>query len=679
MSLYQSLNTHRNEVRLITILPQAFTTSRRAPVECRLQTYCLDDEHLTLAYKEYLRDPVAPNVWDNPKLQARKISPGEELGEWIHLEDPCEDATISLPEFRYVWGDFLALSYTWGDPSISREIIVNGIPLMVTQNVEACLRELRSKHYIQKGWKLWIDAICINQEDIIERASQVPRMREIYTKAWTPIIWLGEQTEDSDDALDLLVTLARDYSSRDGVNRLTNVLQHNAEHFGKGRWRALNSIICRRYWGRLWIIQEAALGRKTMPVLCGGRTLAWSYFSLAFRLLNNTDEVINTYITNELKDVNLSFDYQLWANLNTVNEIQVLQDDHMNRRRSGMYRQLELSRTVSATDPRDKVYGLLGLMDESVAGLIKPDYTSTVAGVYRSFALAVIKGTGSLDTLRHCPSTDRSLFPSWVPDWRPMQAATPLTISDTAFNTSRSSAAIVHPIDNSQLLCCKGFILDRIDGMGNMWAKAWSPEFIAQSRGTANAYGTFEASRAAIWKSLVACNRITSVPLTPDLEKDFALLLATPAIAMLDLPVGSPLRTLVKSNVFKWCVDSLKGGADFIVAGRCIEEYLQKEVEPKDIDVVNLRDALMQRDRVGLYRRLITTERGYVGMALDTVEQGDAVAVILGCSMPMVLRKQAGQTSGNVRWRIIGECYVHGIMNGEAMGLGVEIQDIILS
>lgn len=166
-------------------------------------------------------------------------------------------------------------------------------------------------------------------EGFVERADQVKRMREIYTRAWTPIIWFGKQEKGSDDALDLLVILANEYSSRDGVNRLTGALHRNAQHFGVGRWRALNEIVCRRYWRRLWILQEAALGRYTTPVLCGERTLCWGQLARAFRTLVNTDEIINTYIANELKDASLSLDLAIWPNLGTVQEIQFYQDSEL--------------------------------------------------------------------------------------------------------------------------------------------------------------------------------------------------------------------------------------------------------------------------------------------------------------------------------------------------------------
>ena len=241
----QSLDD-QNEIRLITILPLSPGDPESAPIECRLKAFSLIDECLTPAYKQYLIDKDAPGAWKDPRPHSEQPDHSDGLSDWIHVAHPDENATTLLPEFRYEWGDFMALSYTWGDQRNVREVLVNGHRLLITQNLDACLRALRTKHYVKDGWMLWIDALSINQKDIIERAGQVKRMREIYAKAWTPIIWLGEQAEGSDMALDLIITLSSDYASRDGINRLTRTLHWNPQQFGKGCWCALNDIICRR-------------------------------------------------------------------------------------------------------------------------------------------------------------------------------------------------------------------------------------------------------------------------------------------------------------------------------------------------------------------------------------------------------------------------------------------------
>jgi hypothetical protein len=73
------------------------------------------------------------------------------------------------------------------------------------------------------------------------------------------------------------------------------------------------------------------------------------------------------------------------------------------------------------------------------------------------------------------------------------------------------------------------------------------------------------------------------------------------------------------------------------------------KVDPCKINASHLRTALMQKDRVGERRRTVTTKRGYVGMVREAVEDGDEIAVLLGCSMPIVLRKAASD-GGHIRW-----------------------------
>ena len=251
---YQALNHGLDEIRLVTLLPLASDTPQSAQVECHLEKYGIDNGQYTAAYRNYLQSEDTPGAWINPRAPSDRLSEHSEQDAWLHVMSPDVDLEKDLPDFRYHWSDFMALSYTWGDPDNCREILVNGHSLKVTQNVEAGLRVLRSKPYVKAGWKFWIDAICFNQRDLKERASQVRRMREIYSKAWTPLVWLGEQGEGTDNALNLVALLASDYSSPDGVIRLTNDLHRNAEYFGKGSWRALYEIIIRPYWRRLWIL-----------------------------------------------------------------------------------------------------------------------------------------------------------------------------------------------------------------------------------------------------------------------------------------------------------------------------------------------------------------------------------------------------------------------------------------
>jgi Heterokaryon incompatibility protein (HET) len=99
---------------------------------------------------------------------------------------------------------YFGLSYVWGDASAQKEIEVDGKIVQVGQNLYEALRALREIPEIQMGTRVWIDALCINQQDIEERDVEVKRMADIYTRSLRVISWLGEEKDYSDDGVDFL-------------------------------------------------------------------------------------------------------------------------------------------------------------------------------------------------------------------------------------------------------------------------------------------------------------------------------------------------------------------------------------------------------------------------------------------------------------------------------------------
>ena len=102
--------------------------------------------------------------------------------------------------------DYEALSYTWGSLTDLRCIFVDGYEVKVSANLEIALRYLRSPDETRT---LWIDALCINQEDTAERNAQVPRMYTIYSKARTVLAWLGEPGADGVEGMELMAKFGR--------------------------------------------------------------------------------------------------------------------------------------------------------------------------------------------------------------------------------------------------------------------------------------------------------------------------------------------------------------------------------------------------------------------------------------------------------------------------------------
>ncbi|KAM4058885.1 heterokaryon incompatibility protein [Hirsutella rhossiliensis] len=305
--------------------------------------------------------------------------------------------------------DFEALSYTW-----------------VGRNLLSALRALR---YTDRPRYLWIDALCINQDDDKEKSREVQRMRHIYEQAANVVLWLGEAADGSDDAMDLAAS-----------QTLGNVLQGTDQH-----WSALTSLVRRAWWKRIWCLQELVSSRWSPIVMCGTKTVSWLKMS-------DTHAAIRGQYTSGVK---LRIFYLLYITV-----------------------------AWEATDARDKIFGLVGLCDPEDRAALVPDYSLSARQVYEMTARHLMKE--SLNCLcLNAGSTRTEIFdgplPSWIPDWSSAQSP-PLwkpgcyQASCTASNV-RQRPAMIESEDANAVRIAGGF-LDYISDISNVVFAddAWSKE-----------------------------------------------------------------------------------------------------------------------------------------------------------------------------------------------------------
>lgn len=243
---YKPLDSSLNELRLLYIEPlEAGLEPVESIVNCSLRHVSLNvytEEAIQHA------KPAHPQSLTGSSFWAEKLAKYSGLGLdafYAAIRDMvCE------PNYgRWEWGDFCALSYTWGSPGDTREIIVDGRKLQVGQNLEAFLRHMRADLTNGKRTGIWIDAICINQQDIDERNTEVKRMGDIYQGASFVIAWLGQETDDSTKALRLLNTISKyNLGSLEDWNSFKVAFRENAEYFEHGAWRSLYNFLNRPYW-----------------------------------------------------------------------------------------------------------------------------------------------------------------------------------------------------------------------------------------------------------------------------------------------------------------------------------------------------------------------------------------------------------------------------------------------
>jgi hypothetical protein len=172
-----------------------------------------------------------------------------------------------------------ALSYTWGNPDDTRKIQLDGQELSVTANLEEALRSLRHGAGGKERHKVfWVDAICINQQDIQERSQQVPRMRRVFETAEGVIVWLGRETSES--------AMAMDFLNQNSEHLVNGKAEFKAEGSHTKEWSAFrDGLVFKPWWSRLWIVQEVAVARHIM-VVCGSKCVPWNVLISAYILVS---------------------------------------------------------------------------------------------------------------------------------------------------------------------------------------------------------------------------------------------------------------------------------------------------------------------------------------------------------------------------------------------------------
>jgi len=304
-----------------------------------------------------------------------------------------------------------ALSYVWGTAISPKRALVNGCPMRVTVNLDMGLRRLR---LCDSPRTLWIDALCINQSDIQERSQQVRHMATIYGRANEVVLWLGELPA----ILDLLLpadgyTVWVCHVVRDYLAALAKSKQHSTEPPSAQHVFQIMTHICSLPWfGRLWIIQEFALAKSDPIVVLGSQTMSWYSFYKA------TDTILDMRY-----GIESQLEAALFSRFDAVTDrICALSQIRQQRQRQGLFSCLFKSRYAMATDPRDKVYGLLGLCKPRASTQITLDYNCSVQQVFAEATVASVIETSSLAYLRYPPHTPQDVastpgMPSWVMDF----------------------------------------------------------------------------------------------------------------------------------------------------------------------------------------------------------------------------------------------------------------------
>ncbi|KAL3417678.1 heterokaryon incompatibility protein [Phlyctema vagabunda] len=532
-----------------------------------------------------------------------------------------------------------ALSYAWGSTSKPRTILCENKNLAVTESLFAALKHIR---FPDKRRIIWADAICINQDLDAEKNHQVGLMAKIYSHAQQTLVWVGEDINNvAERALDYITRLDTYLSNNipkyrnatkpvdiSFVNQ-NDLSQHTRLSLSQ-EWlpdlcKNTGPLLTLPWFRRLWIVQEVALATLV--------ELRFGNVSLPFEKLMRVLVVMVVRIG--LNDVPVGFDTRGFYNLPKIGAIRISIQNAESRLQELPQNCFAMVGSFTTTDPRDKIYGLLGL--GFLPGLAA-DYTLSIVEVFQSFARWCLSNQPHLELLSiaHGVTESKWNIPSWMPSPE-MDLATRMYAPHFC-----ASGSNVRPIDHSTVwspdrpniisLCAKV-----IEGLAEI------SELEMFVDGFPSREGMMEISRIA------ACT--VNVP-TDERYNRLCHAMGCGTVAF---------SSVVIAESFDYC---------FQTAQKDLDENEEVEIEDERSHTM-----FYIFERTLQFCRFCVTTQDKFAWVPKSAKINDKICIIQSPTTPYVLRPlESGQ------FLLVGQCYVQGIMHGEALDMpGFEWENINLA
>lgn len=658
------------------------------------------------------------------EIRILRLAPGS-------FDDPIECELIVMTFEEAAATGYEALSYVWGN-----DMSTETITLMTTHelglesgrnrkhwkfhirpNPCSALKHLRlgpKRSYTQSGDEdknyrdLWIDVVCINQADDVEKAQQFSRMPSIYQAAKNVCVWLGEATESTSTAFEfvpkLLGATFENLLAADG-----NAVQ---------QWYALSQVMRNKWFTRRWVVSDVAFAR-TATLHCGSMTLGWRDFEDAVTLFQQSFNDIKELFKRSADFNNDSEAVGIVKALPACCVVNTVSNAFQNKDTSGKHSEGQKSlealvialRHLNATDERDIIYSLMPMAKDIADGASRPstpsivignghqalaiDYGISVVPLFRNFVAFAVNSSESLDIICR-PWAPVSMHPLELPSWiqsvdkseftqrsdnffarinadslvgepgTRVYNAADSTLPAVSFNRVLSPALVerllescsvsltnfsleVAPellgtgsnyaeetegqydpgtkVDNSEVMYAGGFCYDRVDTVAAHAIQGIIPRRWLQLGGLPKGDSLSMASiDEAFWRTLVANRRLDGT-LPPSYYPRAYL-------SCLGQSYGGHLN--VNELLLKTRTHSV------------VAEFLER-----------VQSVVWNR---ALFR---TTATNRFGLTSAEAQTGDMICILFGCSVPVLLRPRPVSTP--TTYEFLGECYVHGIMDGEAM------------
>ncbi|KAF2433571.1 HET-domain-containing protein [Tothia fuscella] len=574
-------------------------------------------------------------------IRVLELLPGE--------QDDVIHSRLQTKEFKDE-PTYEGLSYAWGDASEPVKIMCSGVEMMVGRNLAGALHHIRDE---TESRYIWADAICINQNDMEERSQQVQMMDRIYRTASKVIIWLGADRSGewyqgfrhiatlADESKELAQSFERGDMTRNDYQAAILKVYNDVNK--RGIWDTLFKLTCKSWFTRVWVLQEVGVARAK-DLWCGHSKLKWaSLLSAAQFLFLHSPK--SAQARNSLPLQKILFMERLYHGKEFSSFLDVLDG----------------GRAWDASDPRDKVYAFLGhpaVVDyvsagEKASASITPNYKKCVEEVYIDTALAIITKTASLNILSTVIHSERevidaTVFPSWVPRWNVRSGNSTLGTCawQSIYSADGGSVPFIVRSPDRKILIARGIMLQEVEWVSKVSRLS---QFGAESV-------------AHLWKSSNCQEQEEDGSPYENLLTAFSLTV-----------VANRTRAVETNSRTSWTpyspysphhyADFLRYWMTFGTESKGIDGLRQLAAAPRSWNdfALNARDMCAGK-------RLFRALDGHLGLGPANMQPGDRVCVLLGARVPFVVRCNGDH------WHLVGECYYHGFMNGEAVEMSEDGQ-----
>jgi len=534
----------------------------------------------------------------------------------------------------------------------------------ITESLDLALRHVSSQIEGAEPSLIWADALCINQENDTEKSWQVQLMRKIYASAVKVLAWLGVASHDSDLAIKFLSSLgssiltAMKTFGHDWPLHVTIPLQKPNG--------SVHDLIRRAWFTRLWVFQEVAVAKQILLV-CGRSVLNGDQFMASLEAFGqDKEQSTKPLFWNSPENIQMG---QSWECLEKV------ESELMLGPATGIFgtRKLLLSGVrhnlagllhtrnligMQATDRRDYIHALLGIATDAEQLGLYPDYSKTWQDVFRDTTVAFLRRNNQNDLtmiLSRCFENKVPGLPSWVPDWTthhqqtlPLIGSLNLPYRDMSGEISAYPRIFTTSGHRKQelnfqgvvqcVLGVKGAYFDVVENVGPTVEQcggneSWEKYLVAWFNALFNLLD-YKVGQYEECAEMVVCRT-----------------------ALTDMLFDQSIHGAQRIDPL-----SYQTYAEFF-------KNFWETVQKGECDVIGFMEFAIQIAARARNRRAFCTSRGFLGLGYQSMQPGDVILVVLGVEFPMIFRG-----CGNGRLRVVGDAYVHGIMNGEFMGRGIEIE-----